>query len=742
MKTDLVLGLVTLLEAIEPGKWLVRMIKKGKSANGNVYSATCLKRAVADGVFDGVAAQAMQFKEGTFHHLPPSLQSQYPNGFADTTVGLTTNARYSQEHGGVVADLVLNEATQGWFESVLKLCHKVTGAKPGWSIKGGGSYEPGSETKVKRITAVDSLDFVTHPAAGGTTLGPITESEEVALAEALSTELQELAKPKEQTMDKKKLKKLLARARERGLIAEARELELLEACDETSMAIAESLDAIPEPEAGEPEPEVKPEVATTEAITEARLNEAIEARVAAIERGAERQTALAEALAGCALEDVAKARIRQTFTGRSDWTDADLQAAITEEVAYIGSLTGRTVSSTGISAGMTSEDKLVAGFARNWGCELEESEQGIEEIDIPRMHNLLSGGRDPSYRHWPNIPPESNTTTALAEAAVASNTLSNVIQTVGQRWMQKEYAELPNIATTIASAEMALSDFKRTEQPVLGGFAKLPAITTEGKTLADAAVPGDLKTYMDPVQYGNILTITRKMMVNNDLNVIQRMLKYWAQGAVVTLEYAAIKELMVDNATWADGTALYHADHGNLDATINLTTDPFGVFASAESMMTAQTIKTLASAGSTALRRMQNDPYYCIVGAPAGKQAARGVLIAENIRVGTTYSLSDTATETSTVANAYKYYLGDNHERLLQSTVITSTDVGSWWVANPSISEGLMIGYVENRREPWMTREVTNSGVSFETGGSLRYSMMFEFGVAWGHYSSTAYVDA
>ncbi|MCF7979391.1 MAG: ATP-dependent Clp protease proteolytic subunit [Chromatiaceae bacterium] len=71
------------------------------------------------------------------------------------------------------------------------------------------------------------------------------------------------------------------------------------------------------------------------------------------------------------------------------------------------------------------------------------------------------------------------------------------------------------------------------------------------------------------VTYGRMMVITRESLVNDDLNAFTRFPMAFGASAA-RKEADVVYALLTSNPTMGDGTALFHADHGNLLGTVSL----------------------------------------------------------------------------------------------------------------------------------------------------------------------------
>lgn len=116
----------------------------------------------------------------------------------------------------------------------------------------------------------------------------------------------------------------------------------------------------------------------------------------------------------------------------------------------------------------------------------------------------------------------------------------------------------------------SLSDFKIAERVALGLFGELDEIPDGGKyeqgTLSDTGEKIQLATY------GKTLVLSRKAILNDDLNLFAAIPKMMGRAAARTIGTLAYAQL-TSNPTMRDGTALFHANHKNAGANADLAMD-------------------------------------------------------------------------------------------------------------------------------------------------------------------------
>jgi len=155
--------------------WEVVIIEGGLSKNKNFYPPEVLLDSVPK--FDGARVYAYEFSGKHFDHLPFSAKEKAPQGsYARNLMGWLENVRYGEffkageKQTGLLADF---HVTDDWCRHTLLAAWNE--GKPdllGFSVDIEGitkKVQVGGEPieKVEEITKVNSVDLVSHPAAGG-----------------------------------------------------------------------------------------------------------------------------------------------------------------------------------------------------------------------------------------------------------------------------------------------------------------------------------------------------------------------------------------------------------------------------------------------------------------------------------------------------------------------------------------------------------------------------------------------
>ena len=114
---------------------------------------------------------------------------------------------------------------------------------------------------------------------------------------------------------------------------------------------------------------------------------------------------------------------------------------------------------------------------------------------------------------------------------------------------------------------VTLPDFKPAKRLQLGEAPALLKVLEHGEYKRGTI--GEGKEQFQLATYGRVFAITRQALVNDDTDSFSRVTTLFGRAAR-NLESDLVWEQITSNPTMGDGVALFHASHGNLDATAGL----------------------------------------------------------------------------------------------------------------------------------------------------------------------------
>lgn len=523
---DLDVSEAVIVEAAADGStWEVLLIQPGLSANRRHYRREVLQAAIP--LFEGVRSFAPpggdHWKDGNFG------KGRGPREL----VGWFTEAKYAEGISlpsgkiaeGVTARYHVSEAAP-WLKALLTDGWKR--GKPdliGFSIVGDGKTkvlrESGSGrtfADVERITAIESVDPVVHPAAGGMTLRLVASKEgapvdwaRLTLAEAVKGLATGTILPDELKANRADLFSLV----ESGQITEVGQA---------------------------PAPVTAEDI---EQIVEAK----VEAKVGAVRTAQATEVKIA---ARTGLPDSVKARIRARVAGQS-LDESALDAAIKDEVDYAAGLAPAIIRESGgsIVPGKSEQERIVETI---YGGLKDDNKFSIKSMyvdltgDRAFSGKLAEGGRLT----------ESITTSTFAEIMADS---------VTRRML--DYYAMPGLDSWRQIASVGrVTDFRTQRRIRYGGYGNLPAVA-QGAAYAALTSPGDEEATFSASKRGGTEDLTMETIVNDDLGALRDIPRRLGRAAAQTL-HEFVWDFLATNGAIYDAVALFHATHGGNLATTAL----------------------------------------------------------------------------------------------------------------------------------------------------------------------------
>lgn len=143
----------------------------------------------------------------------------------------------------------------------------------------------------------------------------------------------------------------------------------------------------------------------------------------------------------------------------------------------------------------------------------------------------------------------------------STSDFGNILMDVANKEMLRGFEEA-NETFQQWTRSGTLGDFKTSQRVGMGAFPSLRSVAQGAEykyiTVGDHSEPVVLATY------GELFTITRQAIINDDLDAFSRVPRLMGRAAIRTvgdLVYAVITA----NGNMSDGKALFHADHKNLN---------------------------------------------------------------------------------------------------------------------------------------------------------------------------------
>jgi len=262
-------------------------------------------------------------------------------------------------------------------------------------------------------------------------------------------------------------------------------------------------------------------------------------------------------------------------------------------------------------------------------------------------------------------------------AAYSSSSFSYVLGNSLGRRLIREYRAIDYKEDALISYIRNAKDFRDMEIIGVGYFGDAPDVDPESGDYEEITMPTDIEASYAINQKGWIMTVTRKVILNDDLQSVVQLVSKMGRAHRRTHAKRAWAKI-IDNATFGgDLTNLFHEDHSNLGAT-TLTNDADG-------------IATLTAALKALYSQTEQDSGEGLALEPKYLWVPRDLLeVAHGL---------NSAWPLTAGGNPHAGRFGRNHENIICNPLFT--DPSDWGlIADPRDVELLEAAYLNDQREP------------------------------------------
>ena len=160
----------------------------------------------------------------------------------------------------------------------------------------------------------------------------------------------------------------------------------------------------------------------------------------------------------------------------------------------------------------------------------------------------------------------SRMTAEYFDGAMTTSDFPNILANVANKTLRQAYDAAPRTFVPFCRQVTAF-DFKPVNRIQLSDIAALQKTNENGEFVR--IYVGDSKESYALTTWGGIVPITRKVVLNDDLQALTRV-PAGLGIAAATLESDTVWAVITANANMSDGLPLFHATHKNLSATNGL----------------------------------------------------------------------------------------------------------------------------------------------------------------------------
>ena len=328
-------------------------------------------------------------------------------------------------------------------------------------------------------------------------------------------------------------------------------------------------------------------------------------------------------------------------------------------------------------------------------------EAGMREMDMPLKQLLVEclrmEGRDPG-RAFDN---------ETIRAAFSTVSLPGILSDVANKRLLQSYRAQPVIATRLCTSG-DLNDFKENDRFRLTDVGDLLPVAADGEIKEGGLAEEGAKNQIDT--YGKKFCLTRKMVINDDLNAFMQVPAAMGNRAARLIDQLFFARLL-KNPAQADGKALFSSAHRNL-------------LTGANSALSAE---SLSKAIQLFLDQVDAD------GQPVSVEPS--ILLVPTALKHRAIELTKGATLVmagggETTVRPALNVLADEHLEVVSSPYLSNAgyegaSASGWYLfGKPGVVDTFEIGYLKGRRTPTVERGETD----FNTLG-VWFRVYFDVGV-------------
>jgi cation transport regulator ChaB len=681
----------------EGTEWDVTICKAGLSLagvtddKGDYYpwyiTEDALRDADAPALFEKVDVNLYELPQQGAMHIPAPLYDLKPL-LVKNKVGWIDSVRNVAGEGlkGILHFLESAKWIGKNLLSAMKEGTSVYGLSYDAKVRAAKDIVDGKQVvKIVKFTKADSVDIVTRPAAGG------KFNRAVASVPAQKQEV---------NMDKKKIWDIINEKRPDLLVGKTFETT----SDQEFEALARA--AIAE----------KPQTDEKDEVNVLRC-----------------EMKLKDKLAASDLPDTAKSRISRSFGGVV-FKDEDLDRAIADEKDYHAAILKSaqpqdSVPASRVTGGIDSFDKATMAIDRLFGLTKEDlirmaglrrldgqqffgdvrSTQAVEGFDqipafssIREMYTFFTGDPDVTGRvNLKAIPKDIR-----SRMEILSNTFTYILGNTLGRSLVKQYLATDYGESLLISVRKPVKDYRLQEAVLVGGFADLDTVDPEAADYQEvSAVTDEESTYTIAIK-GNILTISQKTIINDDISVITRLIQNLGRAARRT-HAKYVWNFLINNSNCTDATALFTVGHGNLGAAALTITTALIAYAALAAMTEKDSAERL---GLLDDQNVKPTLFYPV-----------GLLAAADTVVNDDFYYTGAADLTTKTRNSLRGKINGKMVSLL-------ADANDWYLMlPPDVVDIIEMGYLNGRQEPEMFLADSAQAEQVFVADKIRYKIRHQY---------------
>ena len=254
-------------------------------------------------------------------------------------------------------------------------------------------------------------------------------------------------------------------------------------------------------------------------------------------------------------------------TSIDDAKDAALLASAKRQAAVPNIVVGEDLNVSSLGSAITDALMIRGGSKLENPHERSREFRGLSLLDTGRVY-LKHNGIDPAGLSRMELATVLLNPNALAQKfgatafnlSLGSGSFTSIMADVMGKTLRSSYDEQAPTWSQWARRASA-PDFKDIKRTMLSEAPDLEQIGVNGE-IKYATLTDTQETYA-LIEYGHIIPLTRRAIINDDMDALSRIPQLQGRAAVRKEDDVAYA-ILLNNANMADGTALFDSGHGNL----------------------------------------------------------------------------------------------------------------------------------------------------------------------------------
>lgn len=189
--------------------------------------------------------------------------------------------------------------------------------------------------------------------------------------------------------------------------------------------------------------------------------------------------------------------------------------------------------------------------------------RGLTFVDLARMCYERSSGK--STRGWDKMRVVGEALTYRGGGYQSTSEFAVLLENTMHKTLLAAYINTPDTWTRFC-ATGSVSDFRPHNRYRTGSFSRLEALTELGE-FRNKPIPDATKELISATTKGNIISLSRQSIINDDLGAFSRVSTMIGRAAALSVEMDVYDTLALNaglGPLMNDGNTLFHATHNNI----------------------------------------------------------------------------------------------------------------------------------------------------------------------------------